>query len=185
MKIHTKCKSSVEKLRGVNNTFVFMFYATKFYICWFIFTWTGRFLLIIFTLSICIVNLELHAMNPAAKLDGVQKLKMQKLEKNYKALNSEIADVQMLDNFSNNLTWQSKRLAYLQYQRQAVINAISTLKNKAFNLNGFDSWENRLMNALPTIWIINSSIKRIAYNEHIKYYIRQENEKKNEKLHKK
>jgi len=178
-KMHWKCEEVIKKAKSTNNLFAYMFYVIQFYIYWFIFTNIGRTFVVLFIVGAFLISLELHATRPAANLNSVQKIKMEKLESELTKINLEIPKNEMLDEFDHSkVLWRSKEYPKLQNQRLKTLDEIRILKNKAFVQNGFESWQNRLMNALPRIWILNAHLKKLAYNERVKYNIRKDEEQK-------
>ena len=175
-----------EKAKQEKNIFKFQFYVMVLYMHWFLFTWGGRFLTTTLIMGVLIMNIMLHEIRPAAQLDVKQTIQMKKLEQELVKNNSNLLKNEIRDNFNPSITtWRSKDYGKIYNAHLKILDQIRILKNEAFVKNGFESWQNRLMNALPRIWILNTRLKKLAYNEHAKYNIRkEEEEKKNEKLHK-
>ena len=176
--MHVKCERAIRKLKLSNNIFAYMFYEIQFYIYWFVFERKGRAIFAVLLFAIFLVNLELHAIHPAAKLDRLQRQEMRKLEQELVLNNSNLAKNEMRDNFNPSIvTWRSKDYANIYSKHIKILDDMRILKNNAFVKNGFESWQNRLMNALPRIWILNAHLKKLSYNERVKYNLQKEYEK--------
>ena len=174
--MHWKCEEVIEKAKSTNNIFAYMFYEIQFFIYWFIFTNIGRTFVVLFIVGAFLINLELHATRPAAKLNSEQKIKMEKLESELTKINLEIPKNEMVNTWNHSIvTWRSKEYPKLCTQRLKILDQMRILKNEAFVKNGFDSWQNNLMSALPKIWILNAHLKKIA-SENMR--------SRNDKLHK-
>ena len=176
--MHVKCERAISKLKLTNNIFAYMFFEIQFYIYWFVFERKGRAIFAIFLFAIFLVNLELHAIHPSARMDAKQTMQMKKLEQALVLNNSTLEKNEMRDNFNPSIiTWRSKNYGDIYNHHLEILNSMRILKNKAFVQNGFDSWQNRLMNALPRIWILNAHLKKLSYNLHIRFNLQNEHVK--------
>ena len=177
MRIYTD--EEIEKIRNERNEFKQIWNGIVFYWRYFTKTWSGRAFMMMIIFVALTINIVRHEIHPAARLDASQKIQMEKLEKKLSQLNSEIPKNKMVDNWKHWITlWQSKKYPKLCNERLITINEIRVLKNEAFVQNGFDTWQNRFMNALPRLWILNAHLKKLAYNEHVKYNIRKAKKEK-------
>ena len=169
-----------EAAKSETNILKAQYYIIVLYAHWFLTTWTGRFLMSMALISCLGINIMLHETHPSPRLDTEQVVQMKKLEKELMKNNSNLSKSEMVDTWNHSIiTWRCKNYEKKYNTHLKILNDIRILKNEAFVKNGFESWQNRLMNALPRIWILNSHLKKIAYNEQIKYEIRKDREKKN------
>ena len=176
--MHWKCEEVIEKAKSTNNVFDYMLYEIQFYIYWFIFTNIGRAFVVLFIFGVFLINLELHATRPAAKLNSEQTIQMKKLESELTKINLKIPKNEMVDTWNHSMvTWRSKEYSKLCVKRLKILDDMRILKNEAFVENGFSSWQNRFLNALPVIWILNRHLKKLAYNENVKFNFQKEYEK--------
>jgi len=165
--------AEIEKIKNETNVLKYMWYEAVFYWKYFTKTWIGRAFVLMVIFAILMINIARHEIHPAPRLDAAQKVQMEKLHKKLAKLNLAIPENEMTDNWKHWITiWQSKKYPKLCNERFETLDEIRVLKNEAFVKNGFDSWQNRFMNALPRIWILNAHLKKLAFNEHIKHEIR-------------
>ena len=185
MKIHPKCESAVEKLRGTNNIFIVLFYAAKFYICWFIFTWTGRFLLFVFILGAFVFNLELHAIRPSARVDFQSQQKIIKLQKEWDKARAEADKSIFINPWNHEVVLKLQKYDFLVWRQRQIKDQIRILEEENLYQNGYKHWQNRFLSWLPKC-ILNSNIKRI--NRLTKWKVetrkKEKEEKEHDKLHK-
>ena len=162
-----------EKAKSETNIIKAQYYIIVLYTHWFLTTWTGRFLMATVIIGALMVNIMLHEINPSARMNAKQKIKMEKLESELSKNSSNLPKNEMIDTWNHSMvTWRSKDYENIYNKHLKILDDMRILKNEAFVQNGFASWQNRLMNALPRIWVLNDQLKKLEYNEHIKYNIR-------------